>query len=133
MTTPIKPVVRVQIGGESRPVRFGFNALATFNDLTGTTLADLQSTFAPPPGLSEAERAAWQPPLKAGDVLALVYAGLDDGARKEKLPRDFDADDVGDWLDEADGSVLGEVFAAFAGAQGDADEETPGKRKTKAT
>ena len=147
MSAP-KPVHRIEIGGQDRPVRFGYNALATFNDMTGTTIAYLQETFSPPPEVMEEleatkrealaegvpaqdltmqalfERAGvtWQPPLTAGQIRALAFAGLADGARKRGETVDFDKYDVGDWLDE-DREAIQKIFQAFNAHQ--TEEEEP--------
>lgn len=141
--TPPKPLYHVEIGGKERPVRFGMNAIALYNEATNTTLADFQATLQAPPEVVAAVRKAqeegresdvtWMPPFSTRELIALVWAGLKDGARKEKL--EFSADgqpvtleDVGDWIDEAGPGVIETVFEALMGAQpAEAADATGGK------
>jgi len=74
----------VEFGGESRPVKYGWNALAIFGDMTGTGLNDL--------GKFETE-------MTFKEVLALIYAGLKEGARAEKKDFKLTVEDIGDFLD----------------------------------
>ena len=77
-------VKEIEFGGEKRPVKYGWNALAIFGSLTGTGLNDL--------GKFETE-------MDFSDVLALIYAGLKEGARASKKDFTLTIDDVGDFLD----------------------------------
>ncbi|MBU1235124.1 MAG: hypothetical protein KKC77_19725 [Proteobacteria bacterium] len=77
-------VKEIQFGGKKRPVKYGWNALAIFGTLTGTGLNDL--------GKFETE-------MNFSDVLALVYAGLKEGARQAKEEFTLTVEDVGDFLD----------------------------------
>lgn len=119
-----KPVVFVQVGDDSKPVRFGFNALADFCDAAGLSLADLQALDLTALGLRE--------------LLALYWAGFKDGARKEGEPFAESIEDVGDWMDEIEDAESQKILEAFAGAQGAATDsaadgagEPPGKPKPK--
>jgi len=87
----------VNIGGEERPVKFGFAALMQFTDATGYTLADLDKI-----GDS----------LKLSEALELVRAGLKQGARVEGASFNATLEDVADWLDETP-DALEEVLAIF--------------------
>ena len=88
----------VNIGGKSRPVKFGMNALRVFTKETGVKMAeiadlefmknqDLETTF------------------------TLLFLGLREGMRAEKQAVDFGIEDVCDWLDE-EGKVE-ELFNVF--------------------
>jgi hypothetical protein len=113
-TTTPKPLEFVKIGGTARPVRFGFNALATFSAAANIPLNAL-------PRLSGDT-------LNLQQVLFLVWAGLREGARKAGYDFEVTPEDVGDWLDDSPGAieqVLG-IFAASQGAPA-APAETEGK------
>ena len=64
-------VKHVEIGGVSRPVKFGFAALMEFTEENGYTMADLDK-------LGDN--------MKLKDALFLVWCGLKHGARVEKQP-----------------------------------------------
>jgi hypothetical protein len=83
-------VKEIEFGGESRPVKFGWNALAIFGELTGTTLSDLTK---------------FETELTFKEALCLIYAGLKEGARSQKVPFTLTIEDVGDFLDEDTGKV----------------------------
>ena len=74
----------IEFGGEKRPVKYGWNALAIFGDMTGSGLNDL--------GKFETE-------MTFSEVLALMYAGLKEGARAEKKEFNLAVEDIGDFLD----------------------------------
>jgi hypothetical protein len=78
-------VKHVEIGGVSRPVKFGFAALMEFTEENGYTMADL-------------DRLGDNMKLK--DALFLVWCGLKHGARVEKQPYKYTIEDIADWLDE---------------------------------
>ena len=78
-------VKHVEIGGVSRPVKFGFAALMEFTEENGYTMADLDK-------LGEN--------MKLKDALFLVWCGLKHGARVEKQPYKHTIEDIADWLDE---------------------------------
>tara|TARA_R100001163_G_scaffold16341_1_gene14773 strand:+ start:7522 stop:7851 length:330 start_codon:yes stop_codon:yes gene_type:complete len=90
-----KPVI---IGGKDYPVKYGFAALRAFSDATGTTLGDLGN-------LGES--------MTITQAIALVWAGLKDGARVTKNEFNFSIDDVADLLDE-DEKAMEKVLAVFA-------------------
>ncbi len=100
----MRPVIEITIGGRKRPLRFGFNAIAEFCDEAGLSLSDLS-------GLDERR-------VKVSTVRALFYAGLKDGARKEKREVDFDLFDVGDWMEDLSDAEAAKVWKHFAEAQG---------------
>lgn len=78
-------IKEITFGGEKRPVKYGWAALAEFGDLTGTGLNDL--------GKFETE-------MGFSDVLHLIYVGLKHGARAEKKEFALTVEDVGDLLDQ---------------------------------
>jgi ABC-type transporter Mla subunit MlaD len=99
---------QIQINGKAYPVSFGFAALMTFTDATGLTLSDLDQ-LGENMGLSSA--------------VAMMWAGLKDGARKEKQPFSLSLEDVADLLD-GDQDALARVLEVFADSFG---EKQPGK------
>jgi hypothetical protein len=74
----------IEIGGEKRPVKYGWNALATFGKLSK----------------NGADFSIFDKGIPFEDVLILIYAGLKEGARKEGKEFGARVEDVGDWLDE---------------------------------
>ncbi len=91
----------VHIGGENRPVKFGFNTLAEFGRLTGITLSGLQR-------LGDT--------LTIAHVITLIWCGLKEGARKEGNPFDFDEYAIGEWLDE-DPNLVAEMMEHYGESQ----------------
>lgn len=90
----------IEMGGEKRPVRFGFAGLYRYEQETGrNALADF---------------AQFQEGIEKVSVvrlMELVYAGLLAGYKSENKNVDFTLDDVADWVDD---QVLKQVFEAFA-------------------
>lgn len=76
----------IEIGGQKRPVKFGFNALTDFGEVTGKTIEQI-NTLSPNN-------------LTMKELLVLCWCGLKAGARKENLEFASTVEDVGDWLDE---------------------------------
>ena len=99
----------ININGESYPVRFGFAALMTFSKKTGIKLEDLDE-------LSEG--------IDLYTAVALLWAGLKDGARKEKKQFTLSVEDIADLLDD-DVEVLTTALELFA--QSFAQGAEPGK------
>ena len=91
-------VKSVKIGGEDRPVKFGFSALMNFCDIAGYKLNDLGR-------LGE--------DTTLGDAVNLIWCGLKDGARAEKKEFTLTSEDVADFLDD-DIGALNDVLAVFA-------------------
>lgn len=81
---------QIEFGGEKRPVKYGWNALATFGEMTGTGLNDLDK---------------FETEMTFREVLVLIYAGLKEGARAEKKEFTLTVDDIGDFLDEDNDKV----------------------------
>jgi hypothetical protein len=90
-------VKKVNIGGEERPVKFGFAALMQFTDATGYTLAQLDSI-----GDS----------LTLSQAIELIRAGLKQGARVEGEKFNATPEEVADWLDDSP-EALEQVLAIF--------------------
>jgi hypothetical protein len=82
----------VILGGEPRPVKFGFNALIEFSDLTGRSIEDLNS-------LNSAK-------FSLKDLLILAWCALKQGARKEAKEFTATVEDVGDWLDDTPDALV---------------------------
>jgi len=74
----------IKFGGEKRPVKYGWAALAEFGELTGVNFGNLS--------MIEAE-------LDLKGILAIIYVGLKHGARAERKEFQLTLDDVGDFLD----------------------------------
>jgi len=91
----------VKIGGEERPLKFGFNTLAEFGRKTGITLSGLQTL-----GTT----------LTIADVITLIWCGLKEGARKEGIPFDVDEYTVGERLDE-DPNLVAEMMEHYGDSQ----------------
>tara|TARA_R100000655_G_scaffold51305_1_gene88980 strand:+ start:9343 stop:9654 length:312 start_codon:yes stop_codon:yes gene_type:complete len=93
---------KVEIAGQSLPIRYGFNALAIFEKESGQSVSSIS---------------------KYGDnvpvriAIDLVYAGLKDGARVSKNNFILTKDDVGDLLDE-DSNALVRVLEVFSKMMG---------------
>jgi hypothetical protein len=90
-------VKKVNIGGDERPVKFGFAALMQFTDATGYTLAQLDSI-----GDS----------LTLSQAIELIKAGLKQGARIEGEKFNATSEEIADWLDETP-EALEQVLAVF--------------------
>jgi hypothetical protein len=112
------PVKRFRIGGRLRPVRFSYNAIAQFEDRTGRSVI----------GSGDEDVQ-----LGVRGMRALLYCGLEDGARKEG-DAFMGADgqqratlwDAGEWLMEMSDRQKEQVFEFFeTSAQGLGDEESP--------
>ena len=87
----------VFINGKDYPVKYGFAALRAFSDATGTTLGDL---------------AKLGNNMSITQALALVWAGLKDGARVMKQDFNLTIDDVADLMD-TDQEAMTKVLKVF--------------------
>lgn len=85
------------INGKDYPVKYGYAALRHFSDATGTTLGDLGT-------MGET--------MTITQAIALVWAGLKDGARVTKTEFNLGIDEVADLLDE-DEKAMEKVLAVF--------------------
>lgn len=90
-------IVEIEFGGEKRPVKYGWNALAIFGDLTGTGLNDLSK---------------FETEMTFSEVLSLIYAGLKEGARQAKKEFTLTIEDVGNFLDD-DTDKIQEFLSVF--------------------
>jgi hypothetical protein len=100
-------VKHVKIGGEERPVKYGFAALMEFTEANGYTMADLDT-------LGDN--------MKLKDALFLVWCGLKHGSRVEKKPFSYTIEDVADWLDEKP-AAMEEVLNVFSSSFSASEEE----------
>ena len=116
--TQPKPIHYFDLGGKTRPVRYGFRAQREAAEALGTEhLSDFE-TINERIGLRELPQ--------------FLFYGLQDGARKEKMPFDATVEDVEDWLDDYDGPILGGedgLLARVLMAFSDAYQQTPGEMK----
>ncbi len=80
-------IKQIKFGGETRPVKYGWAALAEFGKLSGVNFANLEKI--------EGE-------LDFEGVLAIIYVGLKHGARADGKEFTYTMNDVGDLLDEED-------------------------------
>lgn len=108
----------IEIGGEKRPVRFGWAGLLEYEQQTGRkSLADF---------------ASFQDGIENVSIqvmVDLVYYGLAAGHRKAGVNVDFDKYDVADWIGE-DQSILVTVMEVFTksferGGEGNAKKGKP--------
>lgn len=91
----------IEVNGVKLPVRYGFNALRIFCDLTNKNLSDL----------GELGNG-----ITPTDAVMLVYAGLKDGSRKAKKPFDYTPDDIADFIDD-DINLINRVLEVFEQSQ----------------
>jgi len=89
----------IAIGGEVRPLHYGFSALAEWCDLTGSGLNDLSK-------LGEN--------LSLSHAIQLIYCGLKHGARRNKAEFNYNIEDVGDWIDDEGMEVFTEAMEVFS-------------------
>lgn len=79
-------IIQVQLGGQMRPMKFGFIAISEFSEMTNRKLGDITD-------LTKGD-------LTVKEMLLLCYCALKNGARVEGREFNFSVEDVGDWLDE---------------------------------
>lgn len=91
-------VKHIHFGGEDRPVKFGFAALMNFTEMSGYKLNELDK-------LGDS--------MTLTDAIKLIYCGLKNGARVEKVKFNHALEDIADWLDESP-TALTEVLELFA-------------------
>ena len=95
----------IKIGGKKRPLDFDYNALCDYEDLVGSNFFDAIRSI----------------DLRRGR--ALVYMGLKSGARKDNQNFDYTLEEVGEWLQEEDATIMEEVMIIVT-------ESLPQKKKT---
>lgn len=103
----------VFINGKDYPVKYGFAALRKFSDITGTTLQELD-------GLANK--------MTLTQAIALVYAGLADGARVTKTEFTLSLDEVADLMDD-DNEAMTNVLNVFAESFGDTKAKNKSSKK----
>ena len=91
-------IKEINFGGELRPVKYGWSALALFGELSNTGLSNLEK---------------FETDMTFSDVLFLIFAGLKDGARVAKKEFTLTVEDIGDFLD-AEPDKLQEFLDIFA-------------------
>lgn len=92
----------IELGGQQRPVRFGMAGLYEYEQRTGRkALADFAQLSGQ--GIEN---------VSISLIVELAFAGLCAGYRSEKMPIDFDAYDVADWVG-LDSETIGRVMNAF--------------------
>ena len=99
------------IGGELRPLHYGFASLAEWCDLTGSGLNDLSKL-----GNNLSLNAAIQ----------LIYCGLKHGARRSKEDFKYSVEDVADWIDDEGMDIFNEAMEVFSESMA---KITPEKKK----
>ena len=88
----------IAIGGQVRPIHYGFAALGEWCDLTGSGLNDLSKL-----GSNLSLTAAIQ----------LIWCGLKHGARRSKEDFNNSVDDVADWIDDEGMGIFNEAMEIF--------------------
>ena len=88
---------QILVNGKQYPVKYGFNALRLFSNETGIGLNELTQL---------------QDSMSIDHAIALIWAGLKDGARVEKIEFEMSMDDVADLLDE-DATLIEQCVAYF--------------------
>jgi hypothetical protein len=107
---------KIAIGGEMRPIHFGFAALSQWCDLSGL-------------GLNELSNVGEN--LSLSNAINLIYVGLKHGARRDKKSFDYTADDIGDWIDQDGMEVFNECMEIFAAQMAKISPEEEKKKKAK--
>ena len=86
---------KLAIGGELRPIHFGFAALSQWCDLSGL-------------GLNELHKIGEN--MSLTNAIDLIFVGLKHGARKSKEKFEHTSDDVADWIDDEGMHVFNEAM-----------------------
>ena len=108
---------KIAIGGEMRPIHFGFSALSQWCDISGLSLNDLGNIG---------------DNLSLSNAIALIYVGLKHGARKEKHDFNYIHDDIVDWIDDDVMEIMTEVMEIFGDQMAKITPEEEKKKKVKA-
>jgi hypothetical protein len=114
-------IKHIMIGGENRPILFGFGAFSTFEEITGSNALDFIRDFS-------------QMKMKSSEVVALVYSGLENAATYHNTPVQFTVKQVGAWCDIYGSDLMNIVIPMAVKALGlNVDENEPtDKKKVKA-
>ena len=105
----------VKTNDKSFPVRFGFNALSDFCELTGLSIQDIQN-------LGEN--------VSPSAVRSLLYCGLKHGARVAKEDFELKLEDVGDLMDD-DAKFTENILKYFEQSQPPAEDGVEKKEQGK--
>lgn len=84
----------IKLGGQERPLHFGWYAFKVFEDETGlsfTQMAEIASN------------------MKVDSLVSFIFAGICGGYHKSSQLIDFSKDDVFNWLDDYEGDIT-DVF-----------------------
>ena len=107
---------KIAIGGEMRPIHFGFAALSQWCELSGLGLQDLGR-------IGEN--------LSLANAINLIYVGLKHGARKTKVEFNYTADDIADWIDDEGMEVFNEAMQLFGEQMAKINPEQEKKKKVR--
>lgn len=96
---------RIEIGGKSRPIKFGTNQTSILCELRKYTLKELNEVYGP---------NNWNvDKISAKDIRDLLYSGLYAGSLSSKEHIDFNEFDVGDWMDEAEQTEIQKAMKLY--------------------
>lgn len=104
----------VNIGGQERPVRYNFNAIIEFEELTGVDLS------------SNSDATLFTKPK---NLRALAFCGLKHGAKSEKKEVEFTLEDVGGWLDAGSMASFFQVYVKDNSTDGQSESAEGGEAK----
>lgn len=110
----------IELGGANRPVRFSYEGLFAYENLTKrSALADFAAFSADSPSISFMVDIAW--------------SGLYAGYRKEGIPIDFEREDIAEWFSDRP-AAFNEIMELFAESFPKVEEKKttprPAKQKT---
>ncbi len=109
----MKDLKKIAIGGEMRPVHYGFATLSEWCDLCGLTMSDL---------------AKLGDNMPISTAINMVFCGLKHGARKSKSNFKTTFDDVADWLD-TDQQAMTDAMQIFSDSMAQRVKEKGPKSK----
>jgi len=96
----------INIGGESRPIKFGTNQSAIYCQTRGVTLATYMKE------MSSQRLEARE--IDGSEIRDLIFSALSAGCLSAKQPITFDKNEVGDWIDEMEQAELTRVFTIMS-------------------
>ena len=108
---------KIAIGGEMRPLHFGFAALSQWCEMSGLGLQDL---------------ARVGENLSLINAINLIYVGLKHGARKSKDDFNYTSDDIADWIDDEGMDIFNEAMEIFSDQMAKMNPEEEKKKTAKA-
>mgnify|MGYP003148934789 CR=1 FL=1 len=106
-----KELNKLAIGGEMRPVHFGFATLSEWCDMANMSLNDIG-------------KMGNDMPLST--AISMVFCALKHGARKAKVDFKHTTDDVADWLDDDQDALL-KTMDLFTKSMSKANDEKKAK------